>query len=70
MTSTRASATPSAVRIESAQTSTPESTERTIDETEHLLESPENAERLRRSIASLEAGRVRVVQVNDLVDME
>ena len=67
MTSTRTSA---AVRLASAETSAPESTERAIDETEHLLKSPENAARLRRSIASLEAGRVRAVQVDDLVDVE
>ena len=54
----------------SAETSTPENAERTMDETEHLLESPKNAARLRKSIASLEAGRVRSVQVSELIDQK
>lgn len=70
MTTTRTSATPSTVRMASAETSTPENAERTMDETEHLLESPKNAARLRKSIASLEAGRVRSVQVSELIDRE
>ena len=70
MTTTRTSATPSAVRMASAETSTPENAERTTNETEHLLENPKNATRLRKSIASLEAGRVRSVQVSELIDRE
>ena len=70
MTTTRTSATRSAVRMASAETSTLENAERTMDETEHLLKSPKNATRLRKSIASLEAGRVRSVQVSELIDQE
>ena len=54
----------------SVETSTPENAERTTNETEYLLESPKNAARLRKSIASLEAGRVRSVQVSELIDHE
>ena len=47
-----------------------DSADRTLEETEFLLKSPKNAARLRKSIASLEAGRVRSVQVDELVDLE
>ena len=70
MTKARNSATPPAMRMDSAGAVGTDTSDRTRDETAYLLETPKNAARLRVSIASLEAGRVRTIRMDDLVDLE
>ena len=70
MTKPHDSGTPPAMRMESAAAAGVDAADRTQDDTEFLLKTPKNAARLRESIASLEAGRVRTVQVDELVDLE
>lgn len=70
MAKARNSAFPPAMRMDSAGAASTDTGDRTQDETAYLLKRPKNAARLRASIASLEAGRVRTVRADDLVDLE
>ena len=70
MTKARNSTPSPALRMDSAGAVGTATGDRTQDETAYLLRRPKNAARLRASIASLEAGRVRTVEVDDLVDLE
>ena len=54
----RSGAQAAAVRTAPAAASASKSGFRRMDETEFLLSSPENARRLRRSIADVKAGKV------------
>ena len=54
----RSDAQTAAVQTAPATASASESGFRQMDETEFLLSSPENARRLRRSIADVKAGKV------------
>ncbi len=56
----------SAVQMAPATASASESGSRQMDETEFLLSSPENAWRLRESIAQIRAGKVVTVDPRDL----
>ena len=70
MTKARNSTPSPALRMDSAGAVGTATGDRTRDETAYLLRRPKNAARLRASIASLQAGRVRTVEVDDLVDLE
>ena len=70
MTKARNSATPPAMRMDSAGAAGTDTSDQIQDETAYILKTPKNAARLRASIASLEAGRVKTVRVDDLVDLE
>ena len=59
MSKTASDARPAAIQTAPAMTALAnESETRQMDETEFLLSSPENARRLRRSIADVKAGKV------------
>ena len=62
----RSDAQPAAVQMAPATASAGESGSRQMDETEFLLSSPENAGRLRESIAQIRAGKVVTVDPRDL----
>ena len=70
MTKARNSASPPAMRMDSVGATRTDARVTIRDETAYLLKRPENAARLQASIASLEAGRVKTVEVDDLVDLE
>ena len=67
MSTTVSDAKPAAVQMAPAVTaSTSESESREMDETEFLLSNPENARRLRQSIAQIRARQVITVDPKEL----
>ena len=67
MSTTVSDAKPAAVQMAPAVTaSTSEIESREMDETEFLLSNPENARRLRQSIAQIRAGQVITIDPKEL----